>query len=358
MTTVQTDSAQLDFIEKLTAPFSLQDKISSVSINGQTLDTTPVFEAYWYFAAERQRIFLERVKGANTPELTSDQILQQYKFTNSFRASDRTSQYLIRNVIYGDDAPQDSENLFFRIMLFKLFNKIETWETLEKEVGCLSTDTYQFELFDQILTEQRNRGNRIYSAAYIMPSAGRVFGYKYKHQNHLKLIELLLDKAYPEKLSSYDAMSQGFELLMQAPSIGPFLAYQLITDLNYSDLTNFSEMEFVVAGPGALDGISKCFENNKQISPDQIISYMAENQSLYFDLYNIDFKGLWGRSLQLIDCQNIFCEISKYSRVAFPRVQGVAGRTRIKQKHSPKGRLGLPWYPPKWGLNEKITTVH
>ena len=31
---------------------------------------------------------------------TSDYILQTYKFTNTYRASDRVSQYLINNVIY------------------------------------------------------------------------------------------------------------------------------------------------------------------------------------------------------------------------------------------------------------------
>ena len=43
--------------------------------------------------------------------------------------------------------------------------------------------------------------------------------------------------------------------------IGDFLAYQFATDLNYGNLTDFSEMEFVVPGPGALDGIRKCFSD-------------------------------------------------------------------------------------------------
>ena len=43
--------------------------------------------------------------------------------------------------------------------------------------------------------------------------------------------------------------------------VGDFLAYQFITDINYSTLTDFSEMEFTVPGPGARDGIHKCFES-------------------------------------------------------------------------------------------------
>ena len=90
-------------------------KSIAIDIDGVALETTPVFDAYWYFAAERQRIFLRRTKGVNTSELTSDPVLAVFKFTNAYRASDRVSQYLIRKVIYRDDLPTDLDNLLFRI---------------------------------------------------------------------------------------------------------------------------------------------------------------------------------------------------------------------------------------------------
>jgi hypothetical protein len=152
-------------------------------------------------------------------------------------------------------------------------------------------------------------------------------------------------------------MSQSFELLASVPSFGPFLAYQYATDLNYSALTNFKETEFVVAGPGALDGISKCFEDAADLAPSDVINYMADHQAEYLKTIVGDFDDLWGRPLQLIDCQNLFCEISKYSRVAFPEISGRAGRTRIKQKYQPAGPIAAPFYPPKWGLNHKIRSA-
>ncbi len=91
-----------------------------------------VLDTYWKFAAERQEIFFKRFRGDNPP-FTQDAILQKYKFTNVYRASDRVSQYLIGKVIYnGNYSPED---MFFRIMLFKIFNKIETWELLEDSFG-------------------------------------------------------------------------------------------------------------------------------------------------------------------------------------------------------------------------------
>ena len=46
-------------------------------------------------------------------------------------------------------------------------------------------------------------------------------------------------------------MQAMFEILRSYPSLGNFLAFQFTIDLNYSELTRFSEMDFVVAGPGA-----------------------------------------------------------------------------------------------------------
>jgi hypothetical protein len=266
------------------------------------------------------------------------------------------SQFLIRNVIYRDDLPCDETNQFFRILLFKLFNKIETWELLETEIGALTWNAFNFNRYDRVLSQRMSVGESIYSAAYIMPSAGNVFRHALKHQNHLRMLAHLIDEDYPARLTNCNSMAQAFALLLRAPSIGPFLAYQFATDLNYSTLTDFDEDEFVVAGPGALDGIAKCFLGAPQVDAADIIRYMRDNQDRHFAEQGIEFKTLWGRPLQLIDCQNVFCEISKYARVAFPEYSGLMGRTRIKQKFTRGGMLPAPWYPPKWNLNERICT--
>jgi hypothetical protein len=108
-----------------------------VQIGTRQLRTTPVFDAYWEFAAERQRIFFRRLEGVSGA-VTTDLILQLFKFTNAYRASDRASQYLLRNIIYRQDLPSDARNVFFRTILFKLFNKIETWQHLEAAIGKIT----------------------------------------------------------------------------------------------------------------------------------------------------------------------------------------------------------------------------
>lgn len=312
-----------------------------------------VYDTYWKFLAERQNIFFERLTNNQHP-WSRDNILNDYKFTNVYRASDRVSQYLIKDVIY--NGSQEPNELFFRIILFKIFNRISTWEFLKKELGDITFADYSFEKYDRLLSKLLQSKLPIYSAAYIMASGRSFFGYIKKHQNHLKLIETMIKSELPYKIQGSKSMEEVFNLLLSFPTIGEFLAYQYTIDMNYSILTNFSEMEFVKAGPGAKDGITKCFKDFGDYSYEDIIKMMADNQHEEFERLGISFQNLWGRDLQLIDCQNVFCEVDKYSRMFHPEINGLSQRTRIKQKFNLTKKKQIDYFfPPKWGLNNLIT---
>jgi hypothetical protein len=311
-----------------------------------------VFDTYWRFATERQDIFFKRVEGRQGP-WTTDPVLREHKFTNAYRASDRVSQYLIKEVVYRRTfAPRDA---ILRILLFKFFNKIETWELLEETVGEIVEARFSLERLDHVLTRALEGGASIYSAAYIMPSGPISIRRTRKHRMHLELLAHLLSSDFPERLIGARDMAGVYELLCSVPSIGPFLAYQFATDLNYSDYFNFSEMEFVVPGPGARDGIRKCFTSLGGYTEADVIRWVAEQQEHEFSKRGLHFRSLWGRPLQLIDCQNLFCEVDKYARRVHPDVVGRTGRTRIKQRFVSRGRIGTPWFPPKWNINDRVS---
>ena len=109
-------------------------------------------------------MFYRRLEGC-PPPWTEDPVIQAHKFTNAYRTADRVSQYLIRNVIYRSDLPGDAEEVVFRILLFKLFNKIETWELLQEDLGPLTYAGYSFKRYDRVLGRAMMRGQTIYSAA-------------------------------------------------------------------------------------------------------------------------------------------------------------------------------------------------
>jgi len=323
-----------------------------IYIKRRTPKISKVFDSYWRFAAKRQEAFFARIEGSGEP-WSDDSIIQEYKFTNAYRASDRVSQYLIKNVIY--KSHWEVNDLVLRVLLFKFFNKIETWQLLESQIGEISTRTFDVNRYSEVLSKAMAAKGAIYSAAYIMPSGSRKkYGKIKKHQFHLMLLESLLKSRFPERLQAQSKMSGAFKELISVESIGHFLAYQFVTDLNYSDLFDYSESEYVVPGPGALDGIRKCFVDIGEYSKADVIRMMFDEQEKHFKDRGHEFRSLWGRPLQLIDCQNIFCEVDKYSRVAHPDVAGISGRSRIKQKFKPKHEPLRVWYPPKWGINDKI----
>lgn len=314
---------------------------------------SPVYDTYWRFAVRRQEIFMKRLRGERPP-WTTDPILLQHKFTNVYRASDRVSQYLIGRVIYSGKC--DVDDMIFRILLFKIFNKIETWELLEEQIGDISWKTYNFARYDRVLSAALARATRIYSAAYIMPSV-MVFERDRKHQNHLKLLERMMRERFPQCVEKATTLRDLFLLLRSYPGIGDFLAYQFAIDINYSPAVDFDESSFVVPGPGARDGIKKCFPDAGGLSEAEIIERVTERQDYEFDRLGLRFERLGHRELKLIDCQNIFCEVDKYARLKHPEIKGLSGRTRIKQVYRANSQPMSYFYPEKWGINSAIAAL-
>ncbi|MBE6157946.1 MAG: hypothetical protein E7160_04050 [Firmicutes bacterium] len=305
-----------------------------------------IYDLYWYFACERQNIFFKKLRGEEAP-WTDDSILQEYKFCNSYRVNDRVSQYLLRNVIY-NGREYSNEDMIFRIVLFKLFNKESTWELLVNSFSDVTLDTFDFNKYSLVLKEARDRGEKIYNDAYIS-CANKVFGYDLKHDNHLALInKMFFIDHMQDKIINSKSMEEAFNILRSYPLIGNFMAYQLVTDINYSDVVDFSEDEFTVAGPGSLRGIKKCFIDRGKYSNEDIIKYMYIHQDEEFKRLGLDFKRIGNRKLQLIDCQNIFCELDKYLRVYKPNLK--SNRVSIKKKYKAKNSKIEYIYPPKWNI--------
>lgn len=328
------------------------DGARSVRVAGRSFQVTPVYDTFWRFAAARQQVYMKRVLGQPGP-WTEDPILAAHRFTNAYRASDRVSQYLIQQVIY--DRDRNWEDTFLRVLLFKVFNKVSTWKTLVAECGEPTAASFDPQAYDELLTERFARGHRLYSAAYVM--APPALGAARKHTNHLRLLERALQAGVPARVQGAGSMDRAFQELKTLPGVGDFLAYQFLIDLNYSSHLQFDESDFVVPGPGARDGIRKCFGPASRGLEADIIAYMTEVQEREFERLGLPFQDLWGRRLQLIDCQNLFCEVDKYARVAHPNVSGVSGRSRIKQRFTATIEAVTSWFPPKWGLNDRLPSV-
>lgn len=308
----------------------------------------PLYKSYWRFAAARHDVYLRRLRG-DPPPWTDDPVIATWRFTNVYRAADRVSQYLIRNVIYGGD--QEPDEVVFRVLLFRWFNRISTWELLTERLGPPSLASFDPSTAERVLATARAEGRRIYSAAYIIPPVpGEP---RPKHAGHLALTVRMLENGLTEQLVTAGSLEGVFRVLQRWPGIGDFLGYQLAIDLNYSEVIDHDENDFVIAGPGALDGLSKTWPGLNLRHAADVIRLTVAEQEEQFGRLGIEFPGLFGRPLKLIDCQNLYCEISKYARAAHPDAAGIAGRTQIKQAYrtSPlPAPVPTPYFPPKWRL--------
>src|SRR5882724_4263851 len=123
-----------------------------------------IYDLYWYFAAERQAIFERRVNGLPKP-WSEDPILKEYKFCSVYRAADRVSQYMIRNVAC-DFQTDTLDDQLFQIVAFRTFSRIETWETVREILGHPPTiSDLNSGMFAQALEATRKQNRILYTGA-------------------------------------------------------------------------------------------------------------------------------------------------------------------------------------------------
>ncbi|KAF8064188.1 hypothetical protein FPV67DRAFT_1503875 [Lyophyllum atratum] len=312
----------------------------SITIKGVTFKPTVVFDTFWRFAAERKAIDDRRRSGALKP-WSDDPIFRKYAFCNTFRVLDKLSQYLIREVI--EKGSQEPQEVVFRVLLFNSFTKIETWELLVNELGPLTWPRYKREAYQQVLSKAKRGGATLYTGAFQKPAPK--FEFKDAHINHLCLLETFMEMDLPGKFKSAKYLAEVFEYLLSFPSMGDFSTYQLILNLSYTNLLNFSNMDFVIAGPGATSGLGKMFgakkivaakASNRDIEED-LIRWMAENQAQHFRRLGLEFSGLGPDSLPMdvADIEHTLCEVDKYARKAHPAISGNRKEIRTLFKPSP-----------------------
>ena len=311
-----------------------------------------IYDLYWYFASERERVFEKRLAGEPGP-WTDDPILQEYKFCNVFRAADRVSQYMIRDVCYHEEPCSDEDRLF-QITAFRTFSKPETWDNIRAFLGRQPTlDDLASGRFTKAIERANQLQGSIYTGAFIL-CANNAYGQNKKYLNHVELFRhMFLADGLGKKLSAAQSLKEIFELLRGYPLMGNFMSYQTAIDLNYSTLINFDENDFTVAGPGALRGMQKVFEDLGDYEPAETIQWMVAHQDTEFARMKLRPAVLFGRKLHAIDCQGLFCETDKYCRQAAPEL--VSGRKRIKARFSETPKPINYFFPPKWGINNTVS---
>jgi hypothetical protein len=82
-----------------------------------------------------------------------------------------------------------------------------------------------------------------------------------------------------------------FEHLKSFSGIGNFLAYQIFIDLTYLASFPFTELNFVISGPGCERGINWIFSNRDGMNSEECLFWFTINQKT--SQKNIMNTGTW-----------------------------------------------------------------
>lgn len=263
-------------------------------------DLHPADESlFWYWINERHTIYLRRAAGQAKP-WTEDTILQSYKFTNVFRELDRGTLWLRVNFL---DPHRDGplHLLVANICWYRMFNLWTTGAALGWQ-----TSWNVEEKIEQI----RAIHGPVFTAAHIVHS-------DYGRPKIDSIVEVCanlwnLSELVAKVSRVHRSLETVFKVLTQVEHIGPFMGYEIVTDIRHTTLLEDATdiMTWANAGPGAIRGLMRLGLTARpaRVALESMIGLLERSESC---------RGGHVPPLELRDIEHSLCEFDKYCRVKF-----------------------------------------
>lgn len=262
---------------------------------------------------ERHLIYLRRQ--ANYPwPWTNDEILQTYKFTNVYRQLDTGTQWLTNNII--KPHAKDPE-LFFNIAVYRRHN----WIGTAQELGWIHC--YDADYYTALMEDRKSRGEKVFTGAHMLCASirdenGVLYASKVKQIFGLSFPQLWKRRKELEPKPD-DTLEAAYDRLVSSvPGYGPFISYEVITDLRHTRyLESASDiMTWANPGPGAIRGIVRLMgqsvkDHKSYPKRDECIMAMRTLLEI-----SSDYLADWMDPLEMRDIEHSLCEWDKYRRVA------------------------------------------
>tara|TARA_R110002020_G_scaffold213289_4_gene420024 strand:+ start:842 stop:1681 length:840 start_codon:yes stop_codon:yes gene_type:complete len=249
---------------------------------------------------QRTEIQIKKDRGDPWP-WTEDKIFQEFKFTNAFRENDKTTIWFREHI---RDPLKYEEEVFMATVIFRWFNLIETGETLLKHDLHIEWDPEK--AFQVILPQKK-----WITGAYMIKSPTG----KNKIRGICETITIIwcdrfrfLDKC------PWGSLEQMWERLLGYPFLGPFLAYELVTDLRHTYIGGLAQDidTWANAGPGAMRGLNRIHDRPLKFTSKKH-DWCAEMREL-LDLA-VKYTTFSRPAFELRDIEHSLCEFDKYERV-------------------------------------------
>ncbi len=262
---------------------------------------------YCYWQIERENIRLQKEVSQLPPPWTNDSILQEYKFCQVFREDDRTTRWFREHI---REPMKNSPDVFMATVIFRWFNWIPTGRTLI-EHGLLKRWDRKKAI------EEITKQPKWITGAYIIKTPNGMD----KVTGVAECIShMWQDREYLAKeIVKTKSLEDTWTLLRDYPYMGPFMAYEVVTDLRHTYLLENAEdvLTWANAGPGAMRGLNRLTGRELGYSK-RSHDWVGEMQELYKIVQTRLPAHILQRNDMKYEMREIeggLCEFDKYSRI-------------------------------------------
>lgn len=276
-----------------------------------------MYDLYFQFLTERQRIWVRRAHLEMTRPWTTDRTLNYEFITNAYRELDPGTEYVLDVIGTADESHIDK---IFNIMVYRLMgSQIATHASL----GFLHHDTFSVKKYLRSLGEVS--GN-IFGDAYRVAGYGEGAGSK--KQNVGELLKELADNLpeWHRRMINSPNARELFNVFASIKGFGTFLSNQCMVDVLMLDelsderVWSFGTDEWCEPGPGAKRGMTKLLAPGvKPANLHMVMAWLRDSQEAEFERLGLQFPYLLNsddsiKRLTVCNIQTTLCEFSKYVR--------------------------------------------
>ncbi len=281
---------------------------------------------YFRTARERYRIMLRRDNDERSPWST-DPIFRNWFFCNVFREDDKVTRWIKKHI---REPHRNDPCVFWMMVAARLFNKISTLEILVNAGLFKDGDSWDRSQAEALLENVKP----LTGAAYVICTPSGV-GMN-KLQGCLKLIaDARVDNFRRTQFITPGATPQEdvWNMILEADCFGPFMAYEVVTDLTHTYLLENApdKMTWANPGPGACLGLSRLVGETvsygSKAARDGAISCMIKLLERC-RTEECHWPAHWP-AWDMRTVEHWLCEHSKWCRVRFDG-------SRMKRKYLPK----------------------
>lgn len=269
-----------------------------------------VEQRFLYWIKERHQIYLRRKLG-NPKPWTTDEVLQNYFFTNPYRENDKVTNWF-RTHIRDPLTKEKNNNVLFATVAFRWFNKPEPTGNILLERGLL--ERWNTKRAIKYIGDE-SRKQAVFTGAYMIKAGNGEPGCKVP--NVCNAIEAVWKdrKRLVQVCKDTNSLESIWKELCQFMYLGPFMSYEVVTDLRWTHLLNHApdRRTWANPGPGCWRGLARMNGLNiKGRAAEKVKNPQLEMQRL---MKMVNRKLPFMPKFEMREVEHSLCEFDKYERL-------------------------------------------